>query len=61
MARVVHFEIHAEDIERAIEFYNKVFDWSFRHWGGSMEYWVIETGPDSEPGINGGRSSRSKS
>jgi len=54
MARVVHFEIHAEDIDRAKEFYGSVFDWNFRHWGGSMEYWVIETGPDSEPGINGG-------
>ena len=54
MARVIHFEIHVEDVDRARDFYGKVFDWKFRHWGGSMEYWVIETGEDDEPGINGG-------
>ena len=54
MGRVVHFEIHVEDIERAKTFYSNVFGWTYKHWGGSMEYWLIETGPDSTPGINGG-------
>ena len=54
MSRVFHFEIHVEDIDRAKQFYENVFSWVFKHWGGSMEYWLIETGPDSEPGINGG-------
>ncbi|WP_306253193.1 VOC family protein [Parvularcula sp. IMCC14364] len=55
MPRPVHFEIHAEDPERAIRFYTQVFDWSFTHYEG-MEpaYWGIVTGPDSEPGLNGG-------
>ena len=29
MARVVHFEIHAEHPERAIQFYQKSFGWEF--------------------------------
>ena len=53
MARVVHFEIHAENPERAAVFYRKVFDWQITKWDGPAEYWLITTGPDSEPGING--------
>ena len=53
MPRVIHFEIHAEDPRRAIEFYSAVFGWSFTRWEGDADYWLIETG-DDEPGINGG-------
>lgn len=56
MSRVVHFEIQADDVERAKAFYAAVFDWSFQDWGettGSV-YWGIVTGPDDQPGINGG-------
>lgn len=54
--RVVHFEIHAENPERAVEFYTKVFGWDIKKWeGGSMEYWLVMTGGKDEPGgINGG-------
>ena len=54
MPRVVHFEIHAADHERGVKFYERVFGWTFQKWEGPMEYWLITTGPDSEPGINGG-------
>jgi predicted enzyme related to lactoylglutathione lyase len=54
MPRVVHFEIHAEKPERAIQFYTEMFGWQFNKWDGPMPYWVIKTGPDSQPGINGG-------
>jgi uncharacterized protein len=54
MARVVHFEVHAEEPERAIRFYTETLDWQFSKMEGSMEYWMIRTGPDEEPGINGG-------
>ncbi len=54
MPRVVHFEIHAGDPERAIEFYKSVFGWKIEKWDGPLEYWLIETGSDDEPGINGG-------
>jgi len=52
--RVSHFEIHADDPERAIKFYSDLFGWQFKKWDGPMPYWLITTGPDSEPGINGG-------
>jgi predicted enzyme related to lactoylglutathione lyase len=54
MARVVHFEIHAEDPQRASAFYNGLFQWEFSKWEGPMDYWTIKTGPDGQPGINGG-------
>lgn len=54
MPRVVHFEIHAADPERGVKFYENVFGWTFQKWEGPIEYWLITTGPDSEPGINGG-------
>ena len=54
MPRVVHFEIHAGDPERAITFYEKLFGWSFQKWEGPMPYWLIITGPNDKPGINGG-------
>jgi len=54
MARVVHFEIHAADPDRAVNFYKKLFDWQFQKWEGPMDYWLITTGPNEQPGINGG-------
>src|SRR5471030_1568454 len=54
MSRVVHFEVHAENPERAIAFYQAVFGWQFTKWDGPMDYWLIVTGPDTERGINGG-------
>jgi uncharacterized protein len=44
MNRPIHFEIPAEDPERAIQFYEKVFGWKFERWNGPMEYWTISTG-----------------
>ena len=54
--RVAHFEIHADDPERAAKFYSDVFGWKITKWeGGQMEYWMVETGGRDEPGgINGG-------
>ena len=56
MSRVVHFEIQADDVERAKTFYSAALDWSFEDYGqftGST-YWGIVTGAEDEPGINGG-------
>jgi predicted enzyme related to lactoylglutathione lyase len=58
MARVVHFDISAEDVERAIQFYESIFGWKFTKWEGPMAYWLISTGPQDEPGIDGGLSKR---
>ncbi len=52
MARVVHFELGTVEPERAAEFYREVFDWEVAKWEGA-EYWLITTGPDETPGING--------
>lgn len=54
MSRVVHFEIHVGNAERAIAFYSSLFDWKFQKWDGPVPYWLITTGPESERGINGG-------
>jgi uncharacterized protein len=54
MPRVIHFEIHAEDPQRALKFYSGLLGWEFTKWEGPMEYWVVKTGPDGQPGINGG-------
>lgn len=57
MSRVVHFEIHADDPQRAMAFYGDVFGWTFEQFG-EMEYWQIRTGPDGQMGINGGLTRR---
>ncbi len=55
---VVHFEIYAEDIERAADFYRNVFGWAFQTMG-EMNYTLVfpsgevEYGP-AKKGINGG-------
>jgi predicted enzyme related to lactoylglutathione lyase len=54
MGRVIHFEIHAENPERALQFYKTVFGWEFTKWAGPEDYWLIKTGPDDQAGINGG-------
>lgn len=58
MSRVIHFEVPADDPKRAMKFYEKVFDWQFEKWDGPMEYWLIMTGEEDKPGIDGGLSRR---
>ena len=55
MPRVVHFEIYTTDPDAVRPFYQDVFGWQFQKFeGGPMEYWVVTTGDDKQPGINGG-------
>ncbi len=67
MKRVVHFEIHAADPERAEKFYRDIFGWEIKEWiipGVEVKpenrYWTVMTGkedkehPSQWPGINGG-------
>lgn len=51
MSRVVHFEITADDPERASAFYSDVFGWKVNKWDGPQEYWLATTGDG--PGIDG--------
>jgi len=53
MPTITHFEIPADDPERAVNFYKKVFQWKFQHMK-EMNYWGITTKKEKEPGINGG-------
>jgi len=57
-SRVVHFEIQADDVQRAKAFYETCFDWKIdmimTKEKGGMDYWGLTTGPDGTPGINGG-------
>lgn len=52
MARIIHFEIPADNPETSIQFYQKAFGWQINNWG-DQEYWMATTGTDNEPGING--------
>jgi predicted enzyme related to lactoylglutathione lyase len=54
MSRVVHFDIYADNPERAVKFYTEVFGWKITRWEGPLEYWLAMTGPDDKSGINGG-------
>jgi predicted enzyme related to lactoylglutathione lyase len=58
MPRVIHFEISADDPERAAAFYRQVFGWQIEKWAGPLEYWLITTGRPDEPGIDGGLAKR---
>lgn len=60
MGRVIHFEITADDPERAAAFYRKAFGWTLNSWGGEP-YWLAGTGPDTEPGIDGAIMNRHES
>jgi predicted enzyme related to lactoylglutathione lyase len=51
MARVVHFEIHADDPAKCAQFYQRAFGWLVTHLE-HIDYWVIATGDG--PGIDGG-------
>jgi predicted enzyme related to lactoylglutathione lyase len=53
MPRVVHFEIQGTEPEILSRFYSALFGWKFSRWGDAP-YWLIETGPQGQAGINGG-------
>lgn len=54
MPKVVHFEIHVDDVDRAVNFYHTVFGWDIKKWDGPEDYWLIKAGDDDERGIDGG-------
>lgn len=54
MPRLVHFEMNVKDVHKTIAFYEEVFGWMFQKWDGPMDYWLIMTGDENEPGIDGG-------
>ena len=65
---ITHFEIPADNVERAKRFYEKIFDWKIEKYDKDDDYWFVmtaEVGDDEwtpkEPGaINGGLVKRDK-
>jgi predicted enzyme related to lactoylglutathione lyase len=53
MPRVIHFEIAATDLPRAVSFNKTVFGWDLQKTKLPIEYWLATTGKPTEPGING--------
>ena len=55
MGRLVHFEIHVDDMERAMKFYGEVFGWTFEDYSeyAGMPYFGAVTGDNQDMGING--------
>jgi uncharacterized protein len=49
---VAHFAITAIDVDRARAFYEQVFGWRFEAWG-PPGFYLIRTGTDEEPGLQG--------
>lgn len=59
--RVIHFEIQADDLNRAQNFYQKALGWKIEKYkfddaanDMGMDYRMLVTGEKGEPGINGG-------
>lgn len=54
MSRAVHYDLSADDPQRAVDFYCNVFGWKIEKWAGPTEYWLMTTGDETQPGISGG-------
>jgi uncharacterized protein len=59
MPTIVHFDIPADDPERAKKFYSDLFGWKIEKWSesgaGDMEYWMVTTTYEKgNKGIDGG-------
>jgi predicted enzyme related to lactoylglutathione lyase len=54
---IVHFEIFAENVERARKFYEQVFGWTFEV-GGPPDFYFISTGPETDRGLTHGLMAR---
>ena len=58
MPRPVHFEFSADDPDKLADYYREVLGWKITKWEGPIDYWLIETGAEGEPGIDGGFAKR---
>jgi predicted enzyme related to lactoylglutathione lyase len=59
MPTIVHFDVTAENPERAKRFYQKIFDWKIERPPGPMDYHLIATTDlDGKDGVGGGLGKR---
>ena len=56
---IAHFDVHADDVDRARKFYERVFGWRFSPWG-PPGFFIIATGDENDPGIHGAVHERPK-
>jgi predicted enzyme related to lactoylglutathione lyase len=55
MPTIVHFDVPAEDVERAKKFYSELFDWKIERMPGPMEYYgITTTDEDGKEAVGGG-------
>ncbi len=54
MNRPIHFEILTDHPEKITAFYQQTLGWEVATWGGPQSYWLVTTGAEGSPGINGG-------
>jgi uncharacterized protein len=62
MGTIIHFDISADDLQRARHFYEEMFGWKFEQFPyGPQAYFLIDTSPDSTlKGLMGGMAKREK-
>jgi uncharacterized protein len=53
MSQVAHFAINADDVNRALRFYEKVFGWKFQAYGPPGFYMVDEQSANATVGLRG--------
>lgn len=61
MPAIIHFDISADDPERAKRFYEELFNWKIELLPGPVGYYLIETSDlKGKQGIGGGMAKRNK-
>jgi len=58
MSTIVHFDVPAEDIERAKKFYAGLLGWKFESYPGMQYNLITTTNLDGTPGVGGGMGKR---
>ena len=49
-----YFDLTVHDVGQARKFFEEIFGWKFERFPMPYEYYRIQAGPESEPGIDGG-------
>jgi predicted enzyme related to lactoylglutathione lyase len=61
MPTIIHFDIPADDLERARKFYESLFGWKIEQPPGPLPYYLIKTYDlEGNPGVGGGMGQRQK-
>ncbi len=58
MSAIVHFDVPADDVERAKKFYSELLEWKFESFPAMQYNLITTTSLDGTPGIGGGMGKR---